>query len=149
WRTRARLANSLRDQRELERSSRVLEEDRRVLELIAEGASLGEVLDALTHAIERIASNCFCSVLVLDEEGRRLLKGSGGSLPDAYISAVHGLEIGPDVGACGTAAFRGETTIVEDIATDYRFASDKDFILSHGLRACWSVPIRGSSGGVL
>src|SRR5205823_4714396 len=95
WRTRSRLAESLREQGDLARSSHVFDEERRVLQLIAKGASLGEVLDALTQAIERMAPECFCSVLLLDDEGRRLLKGSGGSLPAPYIAAVHGLAIGP------------------------------------------------------
>jgi two-component system, sensor histidine kinase and response regulator len=149
WIQTRRLAERQRDQEKLERSSRVIEEERRVLELIAKGASLKQVLDALTKAIERMATDCYCTVLLLDEEGRHLLEGSGGSLPPAYMQAVSGLEIGPEVGACGTAAFRNETTIVEDIATDHRFASAKDFVMSFGLRACWSVPIRDSKHRVL
>ncbi|HTW66521.1 MAG TPA: response regulator [Bryobacteraceae bacterium] len=144
-----RLAERQRDQEKLERSSRVIEEERRVLELIAKGASLKEVLDALTAAIERMATGCYCTVLLLDEEGKRLWEGSGGSLPAAYMQGVNGLEIGPDVGACGSAAFRNETTIIEDIANDYRFGPAKGFVMSFGLRACWSVPIRDSKQKVL
>jgi len=144
-----RLAESLRDQEKLERSSRVIEEERRVLELIAKGCSLKEVLDALTAAIERMAPDSFCTVLLLDEERKQLWEGSGGGLPPAYMQGVNGLEIGPEVGACGSAAFRNETTIVEDIANDHRFAAARDFVLSFGLRACWSVPIRDSNHNVL
>lgn len=144
-----RLSKARRVQQELEKSSQVLEQERRVLELIAKGASLKEVLDALTMAIERLAPQCFCTILLLDEDGRRLVEGSGGSLPPEYMRALDGLEIGPNVGACGTAAFRNETAIVEDVATDFRFATAKDVLLSFGLRACWSVPIRDSNKKVL
>ena len=144
-----RLKESLQDQEKLERSSRVIEEERRVLELIAKGYSLKAVLNALTAAIERMAPDCYCTVLLLDDEGKRLLEGSGGSLPPAYMQAVSGLEIGPDVGACGSAAYRNETTIIEDIANDHRFGAARDFVLSFGLRACWSVPIRDSKKRVL
>ena len=134
---------------ELERSSRVLEEERRVLELVAKGASLKNVLDALTGAVERMSPGILCTILLLDEEGRRLLAGSGPSLPAEYMRMLNGLEIGPNVGACGTAAFRNETVVVEDIATDHRFAAARDFVMSHGLQACWSVPIRDSKRNVL
>jgi two-component system sensor histidine kinase/response regulator len=144
-----RLSASQRDQEKLERSSRVIEEERRVLELIAKGCSLKEVLDALTGAIERMAPDCYCTVLLLDEDRKRLLEGSGGGLPPAYMQGVNGLEIGPEVGACGSAAFRNETTIIEDIAHDHRFGAARDFVLSFGLRACWSVPIRDSTHKVL
>ena len=148
WQNR-RLTESQRDQEKLERSSRVIEEERRVLEMIAKGYSLREVLNALTAAIERMAPDCYCTVLLLDEGGKHLWEGSGGGLPAAYMQGVNGLEIGPDVGACGSAAFRNETTIIEDIANDHRFGPAKDFVLSFGLRACWSVPIRDSKQKVL
>jgi two-component system sensor histidine kinase/response regulator len=149
YRQTRRLSESQRDQQKLERSSRVIEEERRVLELIAKGCSLKQVLDALTAAIERMAPECYCTVLLLDEEGKRLWEGSGGGLPPAYMQGVNGLEIGPEVGACGSAAFRNETTIIEDIANDHRFGPAKDFVMSFGLRACWSVPIRDSKQKVL
>ncbi len=69
--------HSQRDQEKLERSSRVIEEERHVLELIAKGCSLKEVLNALTAAIERMAPDCYCTVLLLDEEGKRLAGGIG------------------------------------------------------------------------
>src|SRR5450432_878235 len=108
-RTRARLAESRREQEALEKSSRVFEEEQRVVELVARGGSLTEALDTLTRAIEKMTLDCVCTVLLLDEDRLHLLKGSGGSLPEEYMRAVHGLTIGPDVGACGTAAFRNET----------------------------------------
>jgi diguanylate cyclase (GGDEF)-like protein len=145
-----RLHESRRERRDLANSSRVIEEERRVLELVAKGASLQEVLDTLTRAIERISPESICTVLLLDQEsGKRLLRGSGPSLPPEYMQAVNGLEIGPEVGACGSAAFRNETVVVDDIATDRRFAPVRDFVLSFGLASCWSVPIRDSKGKVL
>ena len=134
---------------EVEQSSRFLEEERRVLQLVAKGASIRDVLDTLTTAIERMAPGCFCSILLLDEDRRRLRAGAGGSLPQDYMRLVDGLEIGPDVGSCGSAAFCNQTVIVSDIATDYRWAAAKELPLGFGLRACWSVPIRDSKDGVL
>lgn len=135
---------------ELSTSSLVTETERQMLELIAKGASLSEVLDTLTKAIERISPESLCSILLLDEERRnQLLVASGPSLPQEYLRACNGLEIGPHVGACGTAAFQNETIIIEDIATAPGFAAARDFVLSHGLRSCWSQPIRDSRGMVL
>ncbi len=148
-RTQQRLAACRREQEAQEHSSRFIEEERRVLKLIAEGASLKVVLDALTAAIERMAPGCFCSILLLDEDGRRLREGSAGGLPTEYMRLVDGLEIGPEVGSCGSAAFHNQTVIVTDIATDYRWAAAKELPLGFGLRACWSVPVRDSNSRVL
>jgi diguanylate cyclase (GGDEF)-like protein len=148
--TARRLSNSAPEREDLASSSTVIEVERRMLELVARGAPLSEVLNTLTEAIERISPESLCTVMLLDEEHRgRLLMASGPSLPPAYLQAANGLEIGPEVGACGSAAYRNETVIVEDIGTDYRFAAARDFVLSHGLRACWSQPIRDSRGSVL
>jgi diguanylate cyclase (GGDEF)-like protein len=148
--TRRRLAESVREREDLANSSLVIEEERRMLELVAKGAPLSEVLNTLTLAIERISPGALCTVMLLDEEHRRfLMAASGPSVGADYLRAVNGLEIGPDVGACGAAAFRNETVVVEDIATDYKFAQAREFVLGHGLRSVWSQPVRDSSGAVL
>lgn len=139
------------DEREdLATSSLVTETERAMLELVADGAPLAAVLDTLTRAIERISPQSLCTIMLLDEvHGGRLRMASGPSLPRSYLEAVDGLEIGPDVGSCGSAACRNETVIVEDIATDHRFAAARQFVLGYGLRSCWSQPIRDSRGLVL
>jgi diguanylate cyclase (GGDEF)-like protein len=151
WRRTARLlTKTTREREDLAKSALVIEVERQMLELVARGASLTEVLDTLTRAIELLSAESLCTVMLLDEENRnRLLVASGPSLPPEYLQAITGLEIGPDVGACGTAAFRNETTVIADISTDYRFASARDFVLSHGLHSCWSQPVRDSRNTVL
>ncbi len=138
----------LRDAREqlraAESSSHILEEEQRVLELIARGASLREVLDALTEAVERMVPDCICSVLLVDPERGCLQHGSAPNLPSGYWDLCHGLPIAPDVGCCPSAAFSNETVIAEDINTDFRWAPIKDLALGFGLQSCWSVPIRDS-----
>jgi PAS domain S-box-containing protein len=148
-RTRQLLAACRREPEARDHSSQFIEEERHVLRLIAEGASLKEVLDALTAAIERMSPGCFCSVLLLDEDKLHLREGSAGGLPPDYMRQVNGLPIGPEVGSCGSAAFLNQTIIVTDIETDYRWAGAKQLPLGFGLRACWSVPIRDSKNQVL
>lgn len=144
-RSRKRLAESLIEREEWEKSSSLWEVESQIMDGMNNDASLTEVLDILTHAIEKMVPECLCTVLLLDEKQQRLWEGSSGGLPEEYIRAVNGLVIGPDVGACGSAAFRNETIVVEDISTDPRFATVKDFVMSFGLLACWSVPIRGAN----
>jgi PAS domain S-box-containing protein len=135
---------------ELANSSQITELEKHVLDLMARGTPLQQLLDNVTRSIEAMEPDCVCTILLLDEkQGRFLLNGSGPSLPPNYMQALNGLEIGPEVGACGSAAFRNETIIVEDIASDYRFAAAKDFVTSFGLRSCWSVPIRNFNDVVL
>jgi len=151
WFKTARLLHTTtREREDLAKSALVIEVERQMLELVAKGASLSEVLDTLTRAIEHLSPESNCTIMLLDEEHRRYLSiASGPSLPPVYLQALDRLEIGPEIGACGSAAFRNETIVVDNIATDSRFASARDFVLSYGLRSCWSQPIRDSRNTVL
>src|SRR5450755_3627303 len=95
YKTRLSLADSVRERVDLANSSLVIEEERRMLELVAKGASLSEVLTTLTLAIERISPGAICTVMLLDEEHRRfLMVASAPSVGEDYLRVVNGLEIG-------------------------------------------------------
>lgn len=144
WRSRLQLAKRDKENGELERSSRILGEERHVLELIARGSTLRQVLEALTQAVEKIVPGVLCSVLLVDRERQVLLQGAAPHLPPDFWKLCDGVPIVPDLGCCPTAAFRNETVISEDIGSDPRWVSIRDLVLGCGLRSCWSVPIRDS-----
>ncbi len=119
------------------------------LQMIATGAPLSESLSTLLIHIEKLVPGMYCSILVLDDEGKRLTHGAAPSLPDQFCQAIDGGEIGPAAGSCGTAAYRREPVMVEDIATDPLWAGYRELALTHGLRACWSTPIFDGTGDLL
>ncbi|MBI5168504.1 MAG: PAS domain S-box protein [Candidatus Eisenbacteria bacterium] len=118
-----------------------------VLEWVAEGRPPGEVYAAIVAGLEHLLPGAMCSIIELD--GTRLHVATAPSLPAAYNAAVEGVEIGPEVGSCGTAAYHGKTVVVREIATSPLWAPWKDLAHGFGLAACWSVPIRGAAGTVL
>ncbi|MDQ7002022.1 MAG: GAF domain-containing protein, partial [Ghiorsea sp.] len=121
-----------------------------VLQLISDpSSSLPDVLKKLILFVEEQAPQMMGSILLLDESGRYIMDGAGPHLPDAYREAVDGIEIGPKVGSCGTAAYTGQRVIVSDINTDPLWKDFKDLALSFDLQACWSQPIKDSEGKVL
>lgn len=123
---------------------------RRIDDLIDSGAPLHETLDELVRVVESLSpAGMLASILLLDDDGRHLRHGAGPSLPASYNSAIDGIEIGPEVGSCGTAAFHDKTVVVYDIANDRLWANFRDLALEYGLRACWSTPIHGSDGKIL
>jgi PAS domain S-box-containing protein len=131
------------------RTEMLLAGEKRLLEMIARGDSRALILDALCRLVEELAGGCLSSILLLDPNTNCLRHGSAPSLPTKYAEAIDGAVIGPSVGSCGTAAYRGETVIVSDIATDPLWADFRELALAHGLRACWSTPIVSSAGNVL
>ena len=137
------------DMTEQRRKERLLLGERRILEMLARGDSLRTLLNEQALLIERQADGLLCSILLLSRDGQCLLHGAGPSLPDAYNDGIDGIEIGPTVGSCGTAAYTGKLTVVSDIATDPLWINFKDLAGEHGLCACWSAPILSSEGAVL
>ncbi|HEX8796117.1 MAG TPA: GAF domain-containing protein [Polyangiaceae bacterium] len=131
------------------KARRLREAEYRVLELIATGAPLREILEALVLAIEDLAPPTLGSILFLDADGRHVSHAAAPHLPEAYTRKVDGLAIGPHAGSCGTAAYEKRQVVVEDIETDPLWADYRDLARAHGLRACWSTPILDVDGRVL
>jgi len=139
----------LSDMTEQRREERLLIGERRILEMLARGDSLSKLLNEQALLMERQAEGLLCSILLLSRDGKRLAHGAGPSLPDAYNEGIDGVEIGPAVGSCGTAAYTGKLTVVSDIETDLLWRDFRDLAREHGLQACWSAPIFSSDGAVL
>ncbi|MFC6997483.1 PAS domain S-box protein [Rufibacter roseus] len=121
---------------------------KKVLELnAAPGSTLEELINSYLVGLEQQQPDMLTSVLYL--ENNRLFNLASPSLPKAYLDAIHGVQIGPKVGSCGTAAFLKEKVIVSDLEVDPLWAEYKDAALQAGLRSCWSLPIIGSNQKVL
>jgi PAS domain S-box-containing protein len=133
----------------LELSEALSQLNERVLGMIRAQAPLREILEALCKQIEKKHPDMLCSVLLLDADGTTLRRGASPSLPSEFARAADGIQIGPCAGSCGTAAYRKESVVVSDIATDPLWANFRQVALPHGLRACWSTPIASRDGKIL
>ncbi|GAA0783208.1 MULTISPECIES: sensor domain-containing phosphodiesterase [Pseudomonadati] len=120
-----------------------------ILNMVLEGVPLGEMLHSLVLLIEAQKIGTRASVLLLSDDGTRLLSGAAPNLPNDYNEAINGVVIGPNVGSCGTAAYLQQRVIVEDIENHPNWADYKSLPLKAGLRACWSEPIFDSMRNVL
>src|SRR5882672_7975358 len=131
------------------RAEALLAAENRILEMVATGRPLAVILDGLCRLVDKLCDKSLASILLIDPNGRCLRRGAGPSFPEAFMAAVDGVEIGPCVGSCGTAAYRKEQVIVSDIATDPLWANYRELALAYGLRSGWSTPILSSDGSVL
>ncbi|MBD2690859.1 ATP-binding protein [Anabaena catenula] len=141
-----RVAETISDNR----SKAFLSMQNHILELIATGTSLSEVLTTLTQSIEMQLAEVFCSIMLLDDSGTKLYPAVSSSLPENYTQAIRdGVPVGAEVGSCGTSAYTKQTVIVSDIANDIKWVEYRDLALANHLKACWSTPILDSHGEVL
>ncbi|MBN1240364.1 MAG: PAS domain-containing protein [Gammaproteobacteria bacterium] len=134
---------------ERDRTERLRESEREILEMISSGAAMTDVLHRVILAVEDAVPEGIGSVLIVDPDGRRLRPAAAPHLPHAFAKAVDGLPVAPLMGSCGTAAHRREPVIATDIATDPMWAAGRTFALAHDLRACWSLPVFDRAGDVV
>src|SRR5215510_9804578 len=123
--------------------------ENRLLEMIATGAPLGETLDAVCRLVEQMSPDRLASILLVDFKADSVWHGAAPTVPKGYVSAIDGKRAGPTYGPCGLAA-QGHQVVASDIAADTRWSPEyRELALQHGLRACWSTPIKAASGRVL
>ena len=125
--------------------------ERRLLEMVASGCPLPEVLDALCRLVEGFAGDCHCSVLLVDPGDSHLQHGAAPSLPPVLCQAIDGRPVFPYWGPCAMAVHERTQVIVSDAAFDPRWETGEwcRLMVDLGLRSCWSTPIVTLSGTVL
>ncbi|HEX7093308.1 MAG TPA: sigma 54-interacting transcriptional regulator, partial [Nitrospiraceae bacterium] len=133
------------------RTETLLAGENRILEMLATGYGLSDILDALCRLIEDIASGSICGIVLVDPISNRLQHGAAPSLPLSYNESIHGRPVNLFSGPCAMAAFLKEQVIAADVASDTRWDTYewRALAMAHGLKACWSTPILSSDDTVL
>lgn len=108
--------------------------EKSVLASIARGRTLADILQPVTRFVEARAKGTRSTILIMDQDRRRLRPASVSIRPASWRAAVAKFEIGPSAASCGTAAFTGEPVITRDIAVDPLWSAYKDPVLKHGMR---------------
>jgi PAS domain S-box-containing protein len=143
------VARALREREQrADRADEALEQGHRaVLEHIAAGRGLADVLEEIVLLVEAQGDGMLCSILLLDAEAGRVRHGAAPHLPRELVQGIDGAAIGPREGSCGAAAYLRESVVIDDIGTHPNWVSYRQLALPHGLRACWSSPIFAAPGG--
>src|SRR5882672_7978009 len=147
-----RWCSLLTDIDDRKRAEAQLAGEKQLLEMIASGRSLPDVLKALCRFVEETANaDCHCGVYPIDWRGPTFTSAVAPSLPVSYTDPIEGLRVSCDVAPCGIAAYEKKQVIVEDIQSDPRWAASwyQKHVLAYGLRSVWSTPICSLQGTVL
>jgi PAS domain S-box-containing protein len=125
--------------------------EKRLLEMVASGCSLPDVLTALCSFVEDTATECHCGVYLIDWSGPRLREVVAPSLPATFNDPLCELPVRCENGPCGRAACLKTQVIAVDVESDplWQASPFRPLALAHGLRSCWSTPIYSLAGHVL
>jgi PAS domain S-box-containing protein len=125
--------------------------EKQILEMIASGRSLRDVLKALCKFFEVAATDCFCGIYPIDGRGKTIQYGVAPTLPDSYTAPIDGVPVSFDDSPRGQSISTKTQVIAEDMGSDPRWmaAPCRAHVLEHGLRAVWSTPICSGEGSVI
>jgi len=121
----------------------------KILEMIAEGAPIEQVLRATCRAAEKAGPGLKAAVMLLDAPGNRLSVEAAPSLPESFKLALDFIPVGASSIACGAAVQDNCEKIVAEIANSPAWQPlwrDAD---QAGIRGAWSFPVRGLDRSVV
>jgi PAS domain S-box-containing protein len=120
-----------------------------VLEQIASGTALADVLESVVCGVEKHSPTGVAAVFLLDPTGKRLRTGAAPSLPADYTRAIERTAVGPSATSYGAAVWRRDAVFVDDTDADPLWAGHRELARTHHVRACWSTPILSANGRLL
>jgi diguanylate cyclase (GGDEF)-like protein/PAS domain S-box-containing protein len=121
----------------------------RILEMLLAKVTLTEILTTLAQDIEILLPGSFCSIMLLDSDGKHLHNAASHGLPDYFINAINGLPVGEGIGVCGSAAFLGHRVIIADVHSHPWTKNFSEIASRANIHSCWSQPIFSAQDNVL
>jgi signal transduction histidine kinase len=130
--------------------------EKRLLEMVASGCSLPDVLAALCSFVEDTATECHCTechcaVSLIDWSGPKFRSIVAPTIPATFNDAMYGVPVRCEAGPCARAACLKTQVIAVDMESDplWQASPVGALALAHGVRSCWSTPIYSLAGHVL
>lgn len=132
----------------LKASEGVLACEKQLLEQVAKGEALPVVLGELARAVEALVPDCFCTILIVGEDGATFQLGAAPTLPDTYKALLDGKDIDPNYGPLSRCIFDKAPIVVGDVTSDPRWARSAwpARMVAHGLHSSWTAPILAADG---
>src|SRR5882724_2452420 len=119
-----------------------------ILKLIFAGAPLPDVLTIIARLVEAEGKEIFCTIWLLEEDGRYVRCATAPSLP-GFCANWGRTPVGPTGACCGTAVYRKQPVYVADVLSDPLWDGYRHLVLPYGIRAVWAQPLLSSEGKVL
>ncbi len=135
---------------DLKQAEDLLAAEVKLLQRVARGEPLSEVLDALSRHVEELCNGCYCNILVVAPNNEHFEVGAGPSLPEAFNEFLHRMTIDRDGCDPYSMAFIEKAPIITGgLANDSRWEGSAWLAMmkTHGYASCWSMPIMSGPGG--
>ncbi|XKH50386.1 EAL domain-containing protein [Chryseomicrobium palamuruense] len=119
----------------------IIEMQAEIYEGIEKGYAISSLLQEICYKVEQFfTEGSMCSIMHVRDG--HLYGLATKSLPKEYSKVIEGLEIGPNSGTCGAAAYHQQVVITEDVENSPNwipYIGEGPNL--YGFKACWSFPI--------
>ncbi|MBR9827635.1 MAG: diguanylate cyclase [Oceanospirillales bacterium] len=135
------ITNAVKREQHLRAGERILKLERTVLELIATGDALDNVLNEICNTVEQLIPHAPSAIMLLDDERELLHIKSAPSLPSAFMQREPGLNINTAATTCTRAVQTRALAITADIHQDDSWQPRREMAQRLQMAACWAQPI--------
>ncbi|RUO20176.1 EAL domain-containing protein [Aliidiomarina haloalkalitolerans] len=112
-----------------------------VIKLIGQNTDADTLLNAISEWVATQIPDALISIMLFSEEEETISMFRSNYFSENYLNTLQNLPIGLSVGSCGTAAYRRELVVTEDIFQDPSWDGYYELAANEGLAACWSMPV--------
>ena len=140
----------LRDVTQRHRTAALLADETKVLELVARGAELPQVLKAVIELLESHITGARAVIREFDDHRRTLAIVSAPNLPATLTSVIHDWPLDARTTPFVAAARARKAVVFEDVGDAPQL--DKSFriaALAHRLHSAWAVPVQSPTDDLL
>lgn len=139
----------VRDITERKRAEALQLGQNRILNMVATGVSLQDILLAITHFVERQSDEGLCSVVQLSGDGQTLQEQVAPSLPSNFRAKAGDAMVHLCKSRRDISAYRGELVVASALVADPLWKDSLDIAYEHQLRSYAVCPILGKHRKIL
>ncbi len=130
-------------------SERLINHQKDILELIAKGENLQNVLERICAKIQQFIPECLAAIHIYDSLTHSLNFAAGPRLPLNFIAGFQRIPVGKNNTTTGAVAYNKDLIVVENMDQDPSWKDRLQEIKTAGLVSCWGLPVLGQEDEIL
>lgn len=127
----------------------IRDQETRLLTLVSRGTPAEEIFPEILAVVRQLVPDAIPTIQMADSDKNDLVSVTTEGLSEAFQEATRAIPIREGSGTCGTAAYRKEVVITENIAGDPFWEGIHEVAEQAGLQSCWSSPVLDGAGEIL
>jgi PAS domain S-box-containing protein len=130
-------------------SERIINHQKDIMELIAKGEGLSNVLERVCAKIQQFMPNGLPAIHLYDEVSRQLNFAAGPRLPLDFVASFQKIQFGKNHTTIGAAAYVKDLVVIQNIEEEPSWKEKITEARVAGFVSCWALPVLGQSDELL